>query len=244
MKLIMAVLVCMSFLTFSGLAQDKKKKGVPKDPAGYKRTVVDVNIEGIKDKVLHLSSKKSGKRPLLIYLHGAGGHKRDLSTQNSAFAAGYSKFNLVCDVVHPQSQGMWKPAAIDKLIAFMLKNYEIDPKRVYIAGFSMGGAGTWYHVFEGKYPVAAYMPMGSGASKTGKVHEKWDIEKCKDKHIWMIHGDKDKVVPYANAKESADLISKISKRFIFTTLEGVAHNPGNLYKNKETFDWLLKYSSN
>ena len=243
MKKIMAVLVCLSFLVFSGLAQDKKKKVIPKDPAGYKRTVVKVNIEGIKDKILYMSSTGKGKKPLLIYLHGAGGHKRDISAVSSPFAMGYSRFKISCDVVHPQSQKMWSPKAIDELIAFMLKNYEIDPKKIYLAGFSMGGAGTWYHVFEGKYPVAAYMPMGSGASKTGKVHEKWDIDKCKDKHIWMIHGDKDKVVPYANAKESADLISKISKRFIFTTLEGVAHNPGNLYKSKETFDWLLKHSS-
>ena len=242
MNKILTVLVCLSFIPFTGLAQNKKKV-IPKNPAGYKRQVLDIKIEGLKDKVLYMASTVQGKKPLLIYLHGAGGHKRDIATHPSQFAKGYSLFKITCDVVHPQSQSMWSPHALDKMIAHMLSNYEIDPKRVYIAGFSMGGAGTWYHVFEGKYPVAAYMPMGSGASRTAKVHDKWDIEKCKGKRIWMIHGDKDKVVPYANAKESADLLTKINPQFIFTTLEGVAHNPGNIYKKKETFEWLLKFSS-
>ena len=237
----LTVTVFLAFLVLTGMAQNKKKS--PATPKGYAKQVLDLKINGIKDKVLYYKSKVKGKKPLLVYLHGAGGHKRDVAAQHSAFASGYSKFNITCDVVHPQSQGMWSPQALDKLIEHMVKTYEIDSKRVYIAGFSMGGAGTWYHIFEGKYPVAAYMPMGSGASKTGKVHEKWEIEKCKGKHIWMIHGDKDKVVPYANAKESADLLSKVNPQFIFTTLEGVAHNPGNLYKNKETFTWLLKHKS-
>lgn len=241
MNRLFVAIVCMSFLVVTGKAQDKKN--TPPTPQGYNKQVLDLKIQGIKDKVLYYSLTTEGKRPLLVYLHGAGGHKRDVAAQPSAFASGYSRYNLNCDVVHPQSQGMWSPQALDKLIEHMVKTYEIDPKRVYIAGFSMGGAGTWYHVFEGKYPVAAYMPMGSGASRTDKIHEKWDIENCRGKNIWMIHGDKDEVVPYANAKESADLISEISPQFIFTTLKHVAHNPGDLYKKKETFTWLLKHVS-
>ena len=190
-----------------------------------------------------MRQKLKAKSLLLVYLHGAGGRNRDVTKVNCNFAQGFSKFELACDVVHPASPGMWKAKAIDELIGHMLKNYDLDATRVYVAGFSMGGAGTWVHVFEGQQPIAAYMPMGSGASKTGKVHEKWDISKVGDKQIWMIHGDKDKVVPYANAKESADLIAKVAPNFKFTTLKGVSHAPGDTYRKKETFTWLLSHTT-
>lgn len=237
-------LTCLILTLFSlnSFAQKKSQK-VPKEITGYERKILDINIDGIKDKALYFASKVKGKKPLLIFLHGAGGRNRDVTKVNCQFTRGFSNFDLVCDVVHPASPGMWNPKAIDELIVHMLKTYDLDPSRVYVAGFSMGGAGTWYHIFEGQQPVAAYMPMGSGASKTGKVHEKWDISQIGDKQIWMIHGDKDKVVPYANAKESADLISKVAPNFKFTTLKGVPHTAGDTYKKKETFTWLLSHKT-
>ena len=158
--------------SLNSFAQKKSQK-VPKEITGYERKILDINIDGVKDKALYFASKVKGKKPLLIFLHGAGCRNRDVTKVNCQFTRGFSNFDLVCDVVHSASPGMWNPKAIDELIVHMLKTYDLDPSRVYVAGFSMGGACTWYHIFEGQQPVAAYMPMGSGASKTGKVHEKW-----------------------------------------------------------------------
>ncbi|VGO21871.1 hypothetical protein [Pontiella sulfatireligans] len=85
--------------------------------------------------------------------------------------------------------------------------------------------------------------MASGASKTGKIHEKWDIEKIKDKPIWMFHGDRDTVVPYANAKESADLIAQINPQFKFTSFEGATHKSMKLpFETEELYTWILSQS--
>ena len=104
----------------------------------------------------------------------------------------------------------------------------------------MGGAGTWVYGFEGKHDIAAFVPGGSGASKTAKVHDKWDLNLMKDKPIWMYHGDQDKVVPFANAAETAALMEKLNPQFKFIVLEGIAHSSGTTFKTKDFFEWLFR----
>ncbi len=226
-------------------APDKKGGKAPPPLPGYTRTIISPGIDGLMDKVLYYAADKPGKNPLLIFLHGAGGHKADITKLRSPFAEGCSRNALVCDVIRPQSQKGWSAQSVDQLLDYMIANYEIDENRIYVAGYSMGGAGTWTYAFEGSHDIAAFVPIASGASRTGKIHEKWDIERVKDKPVWMFHGDQDTVVPYANAKESADLISAINPKFKFTVFEGVGHKSFSLpFRNEELYTWVLAQSLN
>lgn len=99
--------------------------------------------------------------------------------------------------------------------------------------------------FEGRHPITAYVPMASGASKTGKIHERWDLSKMKDRPIWMFHGELDTVVPYGHAKESAELMAKLNPRFKFTTFPGVDHGSmKHVFAVDEMYRWLLDQSLN
>jgi len=236
MKFLIFVLLSFSHLPLQAAPTSKL------DIEGYQRSILNLDIQGLGKQAVYYASDKTGPKPLFIYLHGAGWMRKDITKSTSPIAKGFMEFGYTCDVLLPHSKSMWKAKSLDQLISKIVKTNDIDTTKIYIGGFSMGGAGTWVHGFEGEQAIAAYVPMGSGASKTAKVHDKWDLKDMKDKPIWMFHGEKDKVVPYENAAETAQLMKELNPHFKFTTFEGVAHTPGGVYKMKSFYEWLFKQS--
>ena len=92
--------------------------------------------------------------PLLVWLHGRGDKITDLHFVQRCLTRSQALGGKVADqqdaiIVHPfgrQCVG-WKHAGeIDVLevIEHVKSQYHIDPDRVALAGFSMGGAGAWH----------------------------------------------------------------------------------------------------
>lgn len=209
---------------------------------GYESKILSLDIEGLHPPALYFRSTAEGKRPLAIFLHGRGGDRGGkIVNPHSQIAQKLSEQNLSCDVIQPLSIGGWSPQALDELIDLMIEKHEIDKDRIYLLGSSMGGAGTWKYGFEGKRDIAAFVPIASGASKTDKVHDVWDLTQMKDKPIWMFHGEADTVVPFANAKETAEKMQAINPKFKWTTFPGVEHGSrGPALKTDALYLWLLK----
>lgn len=213
-----------------------------KSYSGYDSEILSLNIDGLHSPALYFRSTTEGKRPLAIFLHGRGGDRGGkIVNPRSEIALKLSEKKLSCDVIQPLSKGGWSPKSLDELIELMIEKHDIDKDRIYILGSSMGGAGTWKYGFEGKHDIAAFVPIASGASKTDKVHDKWDLTKMKDKPIWMFHGDADSVVPFANAKETAEKMKALNPKFKWTVFPGVEHGSrGPALKTDELYSWLLK----
>lgn len=108
------------------------------------------------------------KYPLVIFLHGMGG-AGDISYLNflgydtddgvdDTVALGFQK-RYPSFVLVPQTNGEWDNAMLIEEGEYIKKTYRIDPKRIYLIGFSMGGSGSysfanaWYdynqHLFAG-----------------------------------------------------------------------------------------------
>ncbi len=215
-----------------------------KSYSGYESKIMSLDIEGLHSPALYFRSTAEGKRPLAIFLHGRGGDRGGkIVNPNSEIARKLSEQKLSCDVIQPLSQGGWSPKSLDELIDLMIEKHDIEKDRIYILGSSMGGAGTWKYGFEGKHDIAAFVPIASGASKTDKVHDRWDIAKMKDKPIWMFHGEADTVVPFSSAKETADKMKAINPKFKWTTFPEVAHGSrGPALKTDALYTWLLNQS--
>ncbi|MCP5539834.1 MAG: prolyl oligopeptidase family serine peptidase [Akkermansiaceae bacterium] len=92
--------------------------------------------------------------PLLVWLHGRGDKTTDLTFVSRCEAKSQALGGKVGEqrdaiIVHPFGRHCigWKHAGeIDVLevIEQVKKRYPIDPDRVALAGFSMGGAGAWH----------------------------------------------------------------------------------------------------
>lgn len=72
--------------------------------------------------------------------------------------------------------------------------YSINPNRIYVAGLSMGGYGTWNLLMNHSDLFAAGMPI-CGAADPSKA------EVLKDMPIAAFHGDRDSVVPVAGTRD-------------------------------------------
>jgi len=92
--------------------------------------------------------------PLLVWLHGRGDKTTDLHflahcrTKSQAFG-GFVKDQQEAIILHPFGRHCvgWKHAGeidVFEAIAAVKADYPIDPDRIILAGFSMGGAGAWH----------------------------------------------------------------------------------------------------
>lgn len=89
--------------------------------------------------------------PLYVWLHGRGDAVTDLHFIDQRSKKHWQFKGLLDDgiVLHPfgrQCIGFKSAGEIDVLEAVdhVIANYNVDPKRVVLMGFSMGGAGAWH----------------------------------------------------------------------------------------------------
>ena len=159
--------------------------GSVKDYFQYALYAPPVGLDNIQ-YLFHEPIRATGKAyPLIIYLHGKG---EALSLQNIGSASqlvnnlialensmeAYSAYTLVPITPHG-SEGQWKAWQIDyliKLIGELIENHNIDPKRVYITGLSMGGYATCQLVNEMPTTFAAAVPLSGARQMVHPLHIK------------------------------------------------------------------------
>ena len=91
-------------------------------------------------------------RPLLVFLHGRGLHGQDANLDEPMFKALAAQGSAAPDIVFPnggvasywhnRASGRWADYVIDEVIPIALRRLRADPRRVAIAGISMGGFGA------------------------------------------------------------------------------------------------------
>lgn len=127
--------------------------------------------------LFHKPSSTDEKRPLIIFLHGLGTNSVTNTDYGSAipFLRVYRPIEKCGDeyssyVLIPKTpiEGWWKQDEIDSfkvLLKQIIGDYNIDPKRVYIMGFSMGGFTTCRFVNEmPPNTFAAAVPIGGSSN--------------------------------------------------------------------------------
>ena len=239
-SLLVAGAVALAFLLpSSGRAEDAKGVGfidrVHKDPDGKE----------IK-YVLFVPHDYKGDKPypVILFLHGAGetkgGTKMPVEVGIGTAIKKQEK-TFPCITIIPQAQKRGWSATGDEgkraiaILDEVMKEYKTDPKRVYLTGLSMGGAGTWSLAINHPDRWAAIVPICGGGDATM-------AEKIKDIPCWCFWGDQD-----APAKSSMpkmlDALKAAGGKPKFTEYPGVGHNSWDMaYGTKELFDWLLMQS--
>lgn len=184
---------------------------------------------------------KEQKYPLLLFLHGAGERGNDISLvgQYGFFkqAAEGKEFPFV--MVGPQCpfDQYWGNhlESLNDFLDEIIEKYNIDEKRVYISGLSMGGTGTWHLLMAYPERFAAAAPIcGTGVY--------WYAVRIANKPIWVFHGDQDNIVPIKESYSMVEALKLRGNNPKFTVFEGVGHNAWDFAYTDELVDWLMKHS--
>ena len=151
--------------------------------------------------VSYVPQDLGAKRPLLIACHGMN--------QNTDWMKGYMDLQPIADTakfvaVFPQGiDNSWDISGkkdinyILKIIDVMVENYDVDPGRVYLSGFSMGGMLTYHAMNLIPDRIAAFAPI-SGYTMGGVTAN----ANVRSIPIIHTHGTSDDVVTFSNVKSN------------------------------------------
>ena len=154
-------------------------------------------------------------RPLLIALHGRWGSGMDMANcTHFEIQADTARFVVACPdgLVRPELGGGtntgWDANGttdddldfFKKIIDYMSEHYDIDRKRVYLCGFSLGGMMTYHCINEASDIFAAF------ASASGyRLNEYTPVYTSKRQvPIMHLHGKNDGFVVYNNLQPLID----------------------------------------
>ncbi len=205
-----------------------------------------MKTENIKDKeygfpyIAYISDDASEKPAMIIQLHGAGERGAGEDELDKVLIHGFTKYGDYsefhdCVLVMPQcpSDSFWA-AKIESLKAFidrMTEKYNIDKSRIYLAGLSMGGFGTWYCAMAYPDMFAAIAPCCGGGMP-------WNASVLK-MPVWAFHGLDDTVVAPSNTIDMVEKLKLTNPRVKFDLYEGVGHGSWERAFSPELMKWLL-----
>jgi predicted peptidase len=179
--------------------------------------------------------------PLILFLHGAGERGSDIEKVkvHGPPKIVQTKKDFPFIVVSPQcpEDDWWtdKTEMLINLLDDIVARYDVDTKRIYLTGLSMGGYGAW--ALASQYPdrFAAVVPIcGGGDPILART--------LKDVPIWAFHGAKDSVVPVEESKRLVEAVNARGGNAKLTIYPDANHDSWTeTYNNPKLYDWLLEH---
>jgi predicted peptidase len=185
--------------------------------------------------------------PLIVFLHGSGerGYHPDRLTSIGLPQILQERSDLPFLAVSPQLPlGQdWndKGEMINALIDWLAAKYTIDPQRIYLTGFSLGGFGTWAVGLNMPDRFAALAPV-AGGWEFGSEAAPANICDLSAKPIWAFHGAQDEVVKPAQSEVLVNALRACGGDVRYTLLPKATHAASGVlpYRDSELYDWLLQ----
>ncbi len=123
-----------------------------------------------------------------------------------------------------------------QLVDHAIAKLNIDRRRIYVTGLSMGGYGTWR--IAATYPdrFAAAVPV------CGAGHPEKMANALSHVPIWAFHGAKDTTVPLAEDQKLVNAVNRAGGDVRLTVYPNGTHDAWTAtYSNPKVFDWLLEH---
>ena len=234
-------------------AQEAKRKGLRKQSErqdNYRVAIIEIpqevasKFERLKPKALLYRPIETTqeKRPLVVTLHGSGGGRRDIEqkkwqgTIRQLLKPENGKYEAM--LLEPQSEGQWKPDSLEKMLDYVIReNPDVDTKRIYCVGYSMGGKGTWEWAMNYPDRFAAIIPKGF-------IPDLSKINGMVDLPIWAMVGDKDSRPRVKGIPAMEKALKQLgSTKVKITVFKGANHaTASGLSKDLPgVWDWLFSW---
>jgi poly(3-hydroxybutyrate) depolymerase len=185
------------------------------------------------------SQHPAAKYPLLIFLHGSGesGIDIDLVKKHGPpqFLDDRPDFPfIVASPQAPYPPRGFDPEELTVLLNQLLQRLPIDPDRVYLTGFSMGGYGTYRWASAHPETFAAIAPVAGAA----RPEEACNLRSVP---IWAFHGAKDESVKLENDQAAVDAIKACGGDIKFTVYPDGGHSSDAAYADPQLYQWFLEH---
>ena len=231
--------------------------------AGFGTVYAEILKNTFEQMPYQLSSPKvaaGNLYPLVVCLHGAAGRGTDNAARgieayavlnDSAVQAKHPAFLLApqCNTGFQWVDAPWAKGSynldqvpesvymkkVHALILQVMKDYPVDPARIYVTGQSMGGFGTWNLILNHPELFAAAIPICGGGSPA-------HAERIKNTPIQCFHGAKDTTVPTDASRDMAVALEKAgSSVFKYTELPNGTHViMKEVWATPGLIDWLFE----
>lgn len=190
---------------------------------------------------------KSRKYPLLVYLHGSGQDDRILERSD------FIKEGFI--VVAPNGRGVSNcyyskesQQDIKEAIDDVEREFSIDPQRVVLSGFSMGGYGVFRTFYENPSRYSAIAILSGHPDLASKMVTKNSINFSDKKYlqsfykipVFIYHSKDDLNCPYILMKEVADNLKSAGSDVSFAEDENRGHGNMSPEAKEKYISWLQK----
>jgi predicted peptidase len=115
---------------------------------------------------------------------------------------------------------------VKTVLDMVRKEFNVDDRRIYLMGHSMGGAGTYYLGSKYGKEFAALAPIAPAAM--GMTNDRVKVlQAIKDAGVPMLvsMGDADEAVPVANVRMWVDTMKELQMNYEYKEYPGVTHGP-------------------
>lgn len=190
------------------------------------------------------------KYPALFVMHGMGSNEQDMLTLVKGLENSFFIFGVRGHLPHGLGfayfpiQGYGLPhremfddgiKKMDDLMVELTRSYDIDPKQMYLLGFSQGAilamtlALTLGNKVKGVVALSGYIPQF--------VKEEYKKSIGDELEVFISHGKYDQVLPYEWGESNVEYFSKLGVPVTFKSYpEGHTVSQENLYDFES---WIL-----
>jgi dipeptidyl aminopeptidase/acylaminoacyl peptidase len=138
----------------------------------------------------------------------------------------------------------WSEADVMNVLGMMRKEFNVDPKRIYLTGHSMGGAGTLFLAGKHADLWAAAAPVAPASFMMNATRA--DILKSIQKAnlpLIIVQGAADTVVSADNTRQWVATAREIGMQdFLYVEQPGIDHGPVITSSQKDIFEFFGKHS--
>lgn len=211
-----------------------------KDVSGAFKT--EITVTRNMTYALHIpENTKNAKKPLIVFMHGSG--ERGINTELLKIH-GPLKYvqshNLDAYILAPQcpDNELYDAEAVYRLIQKIVKENNIDERRIYLTGLSMGGWGVWEVAMAHPEAFAALMPIAGYADSVPMLE---DCKKLGAIPTRIYHGLMDDAVDISYAVNIYKALKPCAKDLKFIVFDDAGHDSWTrVYNDPATYEWLLQ----
>jgi predicted esterase len=191
-----------------------------------------------------VSAPRPGRTyPMVVFLHGSAMDDRGQLDGVKGMLPGFI-------LVAPNARGTshyydTKEAQedIQEVLADVMENYPVDPARIFLAGFSMGGYGVYRTFFQDPMRfrgliILSGVPFAGGSSPDFRAPA--NLAGFRDVQMFIAHGTEDRNCPYTETVAMVEQLRETGARVEFVSQRGLGHQSPTLLTMIRMMGWLQR----